>query len=61
MGKGSREVPRPRKKVEYAIRFGTRDAEKGWSDLCATQRNALADAWDFLTRTPTERRPDNHP
>jgi hypothetical protein len=22
-------------------------------DLTATQRNAAADAWDFLTRTPT--------
>ncbi len=42
MGKGERDVPRPRKKVEYAIRFGTREAEKGWSDLCATQRNAAA-------------------
>ncbi len=55
------EVPRPIKKAEYTIVFGTSQAEKGWTDLKATQRNALVDAWDFLTRTPHERLPNNHP
>lgn len=46
-------VPRPPKKIEYEIRYATADAAKGWQDLAATIRNPLADAWDFLTRTPT--------
>lgn len=53
-------VPRPTKKTEYQIVFGTRNAEKGWQDLLATQRNAVVDAWDFLTRTPAHRLPRNH-
>ncbi|BBX82179.1 hypothetical protein [Mycolicibacterium aubagnense] len=47
-------VPRPLKKVEFEIRFATREAEKGWTDAKATARNTLVDAWDFLTRTPLE-------
>lgn len=54
-------VPRPTKASEFTIVFGTRQAAKGWQDVCATQRNSVADAWDFLTRTPTERLPRNHP
>lgn len=54
-------VPRPTKKSEYRLVFGTRDAEKSWADLTATQLNALVDAWDFLTRTPHQRLPRNHP
>ena len=54
------QVSRPIKKAEYTIVFGTRQAEKGWMDLKASQLNALADAWDFLTRTPTLRSPKNH-
>jgi hypothetical protein len=46
-------VERPTKKNEYELRFGSASAEKGWNDLKATMRNALADSWDFLTRTPT--------
>ena len=49
----SQPVPRPRKRAEHQIVFASRGAERGWRDLCATQRNARADAWDFLTRTPT--------
>lgn len=48
-------VPRPTKKQEYGIEFTSRNAEKGWKDLRATQLNSLADAWDLLTRTPMER------
>ncbi|MGN6612500.1 MAG: hypothetical protein ACTHLJ_12070 [Angustibacter sp.] len=55
------EVPRPLKKAEFTILFGTRQAEAGWTDLKATQRNALVDAWDFLTKQPTARQPKNHP
>lgn len=61
MAKGKGAVSRPIKKSEYAVLFGTREAEKGWQDLLATQRNAVVDAWDFLTRTPLERSPTNYP
>lgn len=54
-------VSRPIKKSEYTIICATRQAEKGWRDLRATQRNALADAWDFLTRTPHAVTPANYP
>lgn len=53
-------VPRPRKKAEYQIAFGTRQAEKGWRDLLGTTRNAVVDAWDLLTRTPREESDRNH-
>jgi hypothetical protein len=54
-------VPRPAKKAEYQIQFGTRQAQKGWIDLLATIRNAVVDAWDFLTRSPKEVSESNHP
>lgn len=53
-------VPRPTKRSEHTIVFDTRQAAKGWQDLLATQRNAVVDAWDFLTQTPTHRLPKNH-
>lgn len=53
-------VPRPRRSTEYALIFATRQAEKCWLDLVATQRNAVVAAWDFLTRTPLDRLPGNH-
>lgn len=59
MAKG-RTVPRPIKRAEYVIVFGTHQAEKGWMDLKSSQLNAVVDAWDFLTRTPLERLPKNH-
>lgn len=45
-------VGRPLKRAEYQVVFATREAEKGWRDLCATTVNAMADAWDYLTKTP---------
>ena len=54
-------VPRPPKKIEYEIRYATTDAAKGWQDLAATIRNPLAEAWDFLTRTPLAKTPTNYP
>ena len=51
-GRKGELVPRPSKKVEYDIRFASAGAKKGWRDLVATMRNPMADAWDFLTRTP---------
>lgn len=57
----SDKVPRPTKKSEYTICFASTGAEKGWRDLAATIRGPLADAWDFLTRTPTDRTPTNYP
>jgi hypothetical protein len=54
-------VPRPPRKIEYEIRYATADAAKGWRDLAATIRNPLAEAWDFLTRTPLSKTPTNYP
>jgi hypothetical protein len=54
-------VARPTKKSEYTIRFATTGAQKGWRDLVATIRNPMADAWDFLARTPIERTSTNYP
>ncbi|MCT1396654.1 hypothetical protein M4D51_13060 [Microbacterium sp. p3-SID338] len=39
---------------EYEIVFGGVAAERGWRDLKATAKNALADAWDYLTVHPTQ-------
>ncbi|MBB2975105.1 hypothetical protein FHX49_000646 [Microbacterium endophyticum] len=60
MPKGN-QVQRPTKKSEYTIVFASTGAEKGWRDLRATTLGPLADSWDFLTRTPTERTPTNYP
>ncbi|MGV0586821.1 hypothetical protein ABQE45_24080 [Mycobacteroides chelonae] len=60
-GKRGELVSRPPKKIEYEIRFATADAAKGWQDLAASIRNPLADAWDFLTRTPLLKTPTNYP
>lgn len=57
----SGRVERPTKRSEYDIVFASRQAEKGWTDLRATMRNALADSWDFLTRTPLSEGPSNYP
>ena len=53
-------VPRPLKKAEFEIQFGTSQAERGWMDLKATTLNGVVDAWDFLTRTPLEELEKNH-
>ncbi|WP_026818212.1 hypothetical protein [Arthrobacter castelli] len=53
-------VPRPLKKAEFDIRFGTNQAKRGWQDLLATKRNAIVDAWDFLARNPSEESSTNH-
>lgn len=55
------KVDRPTKKSEYTIVHASSQAKKGWEDLVATQRNVMADAWDFLTRTPLEQTPKNYP
>lgn len=54
-------VPRPLKKSEFEIRYGTAQARKGWRDLVATQRAAMVEAWDFLTRHPHHQTAKNHP
>ena len=53
-------VPRPRRSTDYVLAFGTRDAEKGWRDVVATQRNAVVDAWDRLTARPLDEDPRCH-
>ncbi|WP_416404754.1 hypothetical protein [Arthrobacter sp. LFS091] len=60
MAKDSK-VERPIKKTEYELRFASVQARRGWIDLRATTRNALADSWDFLTRTPQLSTPTNYP
>lgn len=55
------KVERPTKRNEYEIRYASRDAEKGWRDLVSTIRGPMADAWDFLTRTPLAKTPTNLP
>ncbi|MDR0592728.1 MAG: DUF3800 domain-containing protein [Bifidobacteriaceae bacterium] len=40
MAKREGTVPRPLRKSEYALRFATRQAEKGWTDLVATAADA---------------------
>ncbi|WP_434612406.1 hypothetical protein [Arthrobacter sp. A5] len=60
MPKGKR-VERPVKSTEYAIQFGTCEAERGWGDLLAVQRNVLTAAWDALARDPNEVTPTMHP
>lgn len=59
MARGDR-VTRPTKKSEYEIVFASRQAQKGWRDLCATSRNAAADCWDSLTRSPLSESPKNY-
>lgn len=59
--KRGERVPRPPKKNEYEICYATTDAVKGWQDLAATIRNPLAEAWDFLTRSPLTKTPTNYP
>lgn len=54
-------VPRPARKTEFTILFATREAKVGWRDLLAVRRNALVDAWEFLTRNPLERTALNGP
>jgi hypothetical protein len=57
----SQRLERPTKKSEYTICCASVGAQKGWRDLAATIRGPLADSWDFLTRTPTDRTPTNYP
>lgn len=54
-------VPRPIKHGEWTICHASRNAQQGWSDLLATQKSALTDAWDFLTKHPGEDGPKNGP
>lgn len=51
-GKG--KVARPTKKSEYDLEYASKDAIKGWRDLVATYRNAMAETWDRLTKNPLE-------
>lgn len=60
MSKRAPPVPRPIKKAEFTIYFATRETQAGWRDVLATQRNAVVDAWDFLTRHPLDPTPINY-
>lgn len=45
-------VPRPLRRSEYEIVFGTSNARKGWIDILAVQRNTVVAAWERLTTSP---------
>ncbi len=53
-------VPRPTKNAEFTIHFATKQAQDGWRDVLATQRNTVVDAWDRLTRRPLDPSPSNY-
>ncbi|MGO4533794.1 hypothetical protein [Leifsonia sp. 2MCAF36] len=55
-----KKVARPTKRSEFSIVFASLQAQRGWTDLCATTRNAMVEAWDFLTRTPLIETPTNY-
>ena len=57
-GKRAAPVPRPTKASEYEIFFGSVAVERGWTDLKAAAKNALADAYDYLTAHPSRYDPD---
>lgn len=52
--KKSPEVPRPLRKSEFRILFASKQAERGWRDLVATQRNAAVNSWETLAQRPLE-------
>ena len=60
MARGDR-VERPPRRGEFELRFASKGAQKGWTDLVATQRNAMVEAWEFLTSTPLTATPQNYP
>jgi hypothetical protein len=51
---------RPTKSTDYSIVPVTTHATRGWRDLMATKRNALAEAWDLLTADPMRTSPVMH-
>lgn len=57
----SERVHRPLRKSEYAIRFASTKAEKGWINLVAVRRNDMVDTWEYLTQTPLSESPRNSP
>lgn len=57
-GKRGVAVPRPVKGTECEIFFGNTAAQRGWTDLKASAKNALADAYDYLTAHPAQYDPD---
>lgn len=56
-----RPVNRPIRKSEYRIVAASAQAEKGWRDLVATNRNLMAESWEFLTATPMDHTSTNYP
>ena len=57
-GKRGVAVSRPIKGTEYEIFFGNTAAQRGWTDLKSFAKNALVDAYDYLTAHPTKYDPD---
>lgn len=61
MSKRGNVVDRPLKRIEFTIKFASKSAAAGWQALLGTQRNAVADAWDWLTKTPLEETTKSYP
>lgn len=61
VSKRADRVHRPLKRAEFEIRFATREAQKGWTDLLATMRHSVVAAWEYLTATPLAQTERNHP
>jgi len=59
LGTKRERVQRPTKKSEFEIFFASNSAKKGWRDLNATRQNDLVEAWEYLTKSPTEPSPLN--
>lgn len=55
------QVHRPTKKDHFKIKFASTQAKKGWTDLNATIRNPLIEAWDILTVSPGVATARNYP
>lgn len=61
MSKRDQPVARPLKRSEYTVVFATRAAALRWRNLLATQRSAVVDAWDELTKEPLKITANNYP
>ncbi|BCW07766.1 hypothetical protein NtRootA1_39040 [Arthrobacter sp. NtRootA1] len=60
MTPGKEAVPRPLRRSEHEIIFGTTNARKGWIDVLAVQRNIVVQAWERLTSDPLADDPTCH-
>lgn len=60
MPKRGHKVPRPASGKDWDIIPDTREAGEAWDQQLTSHGNALAEAWDLLTRNPRQRTERNH-